>query len=201
MQPAHRCGPGTPLLARYGGNSSGGAGGGCPQWFPFSTSILGEGALGAHGGSGLSSVGGTIRLGELLPNSGHINHALKLELQHQWYYGQAPLQPASEENGGRRQYLWPASATLARVISGIRTGNFPNVLSPSRVMFGHRAQATGSDGGTEKAPGGLYRNRSQCCSWRPSRDTGAPRRLGQDLNCPRSKNQKGTHRLRRLHCR
>jgi len=84
------------------------------------TSIFGDGALGAHGGSGLSGVGGTVRLGELLPSHGPICHALKIELQHQWYYGLKPLQNISEYNQGRRQYTWPA---------------------------------TGSDGGTEKAPG------------------------------------------------
>lgn len=63
-------------------------------------------------------------MGELLPENGPIPHALKLELQHQWYYGLRPLAPHSDcYNGGRRQYVWPA---------------------------------TGSDGGTEKAPGGLY---------------------------------------------
>jgi hypothetical protein len=33
--------------------------------------------LGPHGGTGLSAIGGTIRLGELAP-TGSINHALKL---------------------------------------------------------------------------------------------------------------------------
>ena len=33
--------------------------------------------LGPHGGTGLSAIGGTIRLGELGP-TGSINHALKL---------------------------------------------------------------------------------------------------------------------------
>jgi len=46
-----------------------------------------------------------------------------LQLQHQWYYGSAPLANSTHYNGGRRQYLWPA---------------------------------TGSDGGSNKAPGGLY---------------------------------------------
>jgi len=96
---------------------------GCPQQFPNITDIFADGALGAHGGSGLSGIGGTVRIGELLPQAPPIRHALKLELQHQWYYGLAPLQPASEYNGGRRQYVWPA---------------------------------TGSDGGSNKAPGGLY---------------------------------------------
>jgi len=39
------------------------------------------------------------------------------------YFGGHPLQPASAYNGGRGQYMWPA---------------------------------TGSDGGSNKAPGGLY---------------------------------------------
>ena len=119
MQPAYRCGAfPAPLLARFGNATDG-----CPQRFPNVTSILGGGALGAHGGSGLSAVGGSIRLGELLEDSGPIQHALKLELQHQWYYGLAKLQPDTAENGGRAQYLWPA---------------------------------TGSDSGSNKAPGGLY---------------------------------------------
>ena len=117
MQPAYRCGPGAPLFARFGNRTDG-----CPQRFPNVTSILGDGALGSHGGSGLSGVGGTIRVGELT-SAEPIRHALKLELQHQWYYGERPLQNASAFNGGRRQYLWPA---------------------------------TGSDSGSDKAPGGLY---------------------------------------------
>ena len=118
MQPAYRCVMGGALLARFGNTTDG-----CPQQFPNVTSIFGDGALGSHGGSGLSGVGGTIRLGELLPSSGPIQHAIKIELQHQWYYGSHPLQRASVYNGGRGQYVWPA---------------------------------TGSDGGSNKAPGGLY---------------------------------------------
>lgn len=117
MQPVYRCAQGAPLLARFGNSTDG-----CPQQFPNVTSIFGDGTLGSHGGSGLSGIGGTIRLGELTGPE-PIKHALKLELQHQWYYGLKKLQPATAYNGGRGQYLWPA---------------------------------TGSDSGTEKAPGGLY---------------------------------------------
>eukprot|EP00658_Telonema_sp_P-2_P011827 TRINITY_DN1452_c0_g1_i21.p2 TRINITY_DN1452_c0_g1~~TRINITY_DN1452_c0_g1_i21.p2 ORF type:complete len:327 (-),score=66.63 TRINITY_DN1452_c0_g1_i21:1985-2965(-) len=116
MQPAYRCTPGGPLLARFGNSTDG-----CPQQFPNVTSVFGDGALGSHGGSGLSGIGGTIRVGELV-SANPIRHALKLELQHQWYYGETKLQPDSAYNGGRAQYLWPA---------------------------------TGSDGGSNKAPGGL----------------------------------------------
>ena len=53
MQPAYRCTPGGPLLAKFGNDTDG-----CPQKFPNTTSIFGDGALGAHGGSGLSGIGG-----------------------------------------------------------------------------------------------------------------------------------------------
>jgi hypothetical protein len=47
-----------------------------------------ETALGAHGGSGLSALGGVIRLHEIGPDAPPIRHALKLELfAHQYYYG------------------------------------------------------------------------------------------------------------------
>lgn len=49
-------------------------------------SILGDGRLGAHAGSGLSSLGGTLRRGELLPTAGPIPHALKLLLYGKDYY-------------------------------------------------------------------------------------------------------------------
>jgi len=39
-----------------------------------------DGILGAHGGSGLSSIGGTLRLGELLPGGYVARHALKTNL-------------------------------------------------------------------------------------------------------------------------
>lgn len=59
--------------------------------------VWGNGIWGAHGGSGLSSIGGTIRLGELLPNTPPIQHALKLQLYaHHYYYNQRP------------GYVWPA---------------------------------------------------------------------------------------------
>lgn len=43
-------------------------------------SIYEDGYYGAHWGSGLSSVGGTLRCGELTPTSGRIRHALKIDL-------------------------------------------------------------------------------------------------------------------------
>ena len=48
--------------------------------------LLGNGTSGAHGGSQLSSLGGTIRLGELLDTTGPIPHALKIELVASQYF-------------------------------------------------------------------------------------------------------------------
>lgn len=79
MQPLYVPNAGGPIIAWYHT--------GAPQPFPWQISILGDGALGAHGGSGLSSFGGAIRLGELLPSSPPIAHALKLEFwAHAYYY-------------------------------------------------------------------------------------------------------------------
>ena len=62
-------------------------------------SVYGDGTYGAHGGSGLSSVGGAIRLGELVPG-GVIRHALKMNLfaEKNLYFD------GSRENS----YRWPA---------------------------------------------------------------------------------------------
>jgi hypothetical protein len=63
--------------------------------------LYGTGIPGAHGGSGLSAIGGTLRIGELRPSVPAPRHALKLELfGHQNYY-----------NNGQSAdcYHWPAS--------------------------------------------------------------------------------------------
>lgn len=64
--------------------------------------IDGDGTRGAHGGSGLSSIGGTIRLGELVPG-GKIPHAMKMNLwgQKNYYYSHG-------ESDGKAGYRWPA---------------------------------------------------------------------------------------------
>ncbi len=66
--------------------------------FP-SVDIFGLGIEGAHRGSGLCSIGGTIRLGELVPGS-RIRHALKCSVS-----GAANLFFSEETKG----YRWPAS--------------------------------------------------------------------------------------------
>ena len=102
FQPLVRCAAGGPVFSlswqyfipnggsacadnpAFSGNTSGLTG----NWsvgangadYTANASILGEGTWGAHGGSRLSSIGGTIRLGELLPDAPPIPHAIKIML-------------------------------------------------------------------------------------------------------------------------
>ena len=66
MQPLYVPEAGKPIIAWWHT--------GAPQPFPWTMDILGDGNLGAHGGSGLSAFGGSIRQGELLPGAPPINH-------------------------------------------------------------------------------------------------------------------------------
>lgn len=61
--------------------------------------IYGDGIYGAHGGSGLSAIGGTLRCHELTPTSGPIKHALKINL-----FAAKNLYYDNETKG----YRWPA---------------------------------------------------------------------------------------------
>ena len=63
--------------------------------------LYGDGIRGAHGGSGLSAVGGAIRVNELTPTSGPIRHALKVNL-----YSNKNIYYNTETKG----YRWPAVA-------------------------------------------------------------------------------------------
>ena len=81
----------------------------------------------------MSGVGGTIRVGELTREQ-PIGHALKLELQHQWYFGGHPLQPSSNFNGGRRQYVWPATgddSCSKGAPKGCYSGTLPSLVPGS----------------------------------------------------------------------
>ena len=61
--------------------------------------LEGDGIAGSHGGSGMSSIGGTIRMGEMLPDSPPIAHALKVDIsaKHNLYYDSAT-----------KGFRWPA---------------------------------------------------------------------------------------------
>jgi hypothetical protein len=87
LQPLARCTAGglaTALLAPS-------------QW---TVSLYGDGIPGAHGGSGLSTLGGTIRIGELRPGQIGMKHALKLDLA-------SPLELYHPSSAGDA-YRWPA---------------------------------------------------------------------------------------------
>jgi hypothetical protein len=85
-QPFARCIAGGPASALYN--------------YIADQSIKGDGRIGIHGGSGLSALGGTIRIGELKSTSGPINHALKINV-----YAGLNLFYNSATGG----YRWPAS--------------------------------------------------------------------------------------------
>lgn len=85
-QPLYRCYPSAPMFGILFDDQVG-----------KDDIVFSNGTYGAHGGTGLSSIGGTIRLGELLPDAPPIQHALKLQLNaHTYYYNQRP------------GYVWPA---------------------------------------------------------------------------------------------
>eukprot|EP01084_Bolivina_argentea_P149089 260524_1 len=78
MQPIYHCSNDGPILAF--------------DWcIHNNVSILGNGTYGCHGSSHLSSIGGSIRLGELITNKSDyttMKHSLQLEFfAHEYYYG------------------------------------------------------------------------------------------------------------------
>ena len=68
------------------------------DWFG-QEDIYGDGIEGGHGGSGMSSIGGSIRPGELI-NDTPIRHALKIDIWSKWLH----YDPSSPNPGHR----WPA---------------------------------------------------------------------------------------------
>lgn len=85
-EPFHRCAPGGLAVSQYK--------------FPDADIYTGDGIRGAHGGSGLSSLGGTIRVGELRPGS-VIHHALEMNV-----FGREDLASCAITAG--HPYRWPA---------------------------------------------------------------------------------------------
>jgi hypothetical protein len=91
--------------------------------------LYGEGALGAHGGSGLSAIGGTLRLGELRPGMPAPAHALKLELYaHEDYYNDGVQADC---------YRWPAvdcDGYFDDSSSALEYGGTNPVLKPGSLL-------------------------------------------------------------------
>lgn len=110
MNPLARCKAGGPV---YGYSTPG-----QPRSFE---SIYGMGITGGHGGSGLSSIGGTIRLGELLPSAGAIRHVLKVNVfAHRYLYRYPP---------GYRGPAIRADAAAYKADSPLRySGDNPNLV-------------------------------------------------------------------------
>jgi hypothetical protein len=81
-------------------------GGGATALVTFNdVSITGPGITGAHGGSGLSALGGTIRVGEF--TSGAIHHVMKVNLWAQDYYHCcSPFWPAVTVDGYANSTLY-----------------------------------------------------------------------------------------------
>jgi hypothetical protein len=129
MQPLYRCYPGGPIAAAYGGES---------QPTPHLNDLYGDGTLGAHGGSGLSGLGGQIRLHELDPAAGPIAHALKLELIANLYYSaEGPRHmTAAGVNGSFR---WPATGSDSYTYHspnypGLRYNGTVNQMVPGALL-------------------------------------------------------------------
>lgn len=86
-----------------------------------SVDIEGDGRLGAHGGSGLSSIGGSLRLGELRPGKDAPRHALKVNV-----YAKAELVRCPNE---KDCFRWPA-----RTADGYADSWYGTAGSPSKEM-------------------------------------------------------------------
>lgn len=89
-QPLHRCQTGGVAVSQY--------------LYASDSLRNGNGIAGAHGGSQMSSIGGTLRLGELVPG-GAIRHALKVNID-----CAAFCSYAATEADGKPGYRWPALA-------------------------------------------------------------------------------------------
>jgi len=87
-QPLHRCQAGGPAVSQY-------------RWAQVSLRT-GDGIAGAHGGSQMSSIGGTIRVGELVPG-GVLDHTLKINLD---CAAVCAYDPADAD--GKPGFRWPA---------------------------------------------------------------------------------------------
>jgi hypothetical protein len=130
---------------------------------------MSDGANGAHGGSGLSSVGGTIRTGELLDSTGPIAHALKLELYaHEYYYGgsespcfawpalgcdsYAHSGPSNMVYNGTNPYLKPGAllAVPSAVAPSVKTTTVPGrkILAALTTYGGYLVDDTADDTGS-----------------------------------------------------
>lgn len=131
MQPLARCtagGYGTSLLA-----------------FP-NVDIYGDGRRGGHGGSGLSSIGGSIRMGELRPGQQGPRHALKINVYAEEALYNCPTQSDC--------FRWPAFNADSGAVN--RYGTLTNNMNSDMKMgalLAIPASVNINNMGLETAPG------------------------------------------------
>jgi hypothetical protein len=110
--------------------------------------ITGDGIVGAHGGSGMSAIGGTIRLGELRPGQAGPRHALKVALY---------MKEAFKCTTAADCYRWPAKNADSYAVGFYGTGSSnPNVSNTAFKMGALLAIPAGVDVATlalETEPG------------------------------------------------
>ena len=112
---------------------------------PYSDATLdGDGALGGHGGSGLSSIGGTLRIGELVGDD-PIRHALKINLWAKQY-----LSYTAGADGGLG-YRWPAVKADSYADADTYGGTIPDLVMGSLLAI--PPDATPESLGIQSKPG------------------------------------------------
>lgn len=123
------------------------AGGIATGWTTFpTTDIYGDGIAGSHGGSGMSALGGTLRVGEMRPGSEGPQHALKMVVD-----AATMLTPCSTRSACFR---WPARGadTYAVGYYGRKGTSAPSGMKMGALLALPRTLSIGSLG-LETAPG------------------------------------------------
>lgn len=138
-QPLFRCAPGAPLLSRWKSWMMSPNPPGVPP-DRYVMSLFGNGYYGAHGGSGLSSLGGMIRLGELNASAPPISHALGIELfAHHYYF-------CRDKTNRSSCYRWPAitadSYAVQRDSPLVYGGTVPSIQPGSLLTVPQAAVAS-----------------------------------------------------------
>jgi hypothetical protein len=88
--------------------------------------LYADGIRGAHGGSGMSSLGGTLRVGELRPGDVGVHHAIKLDIY---------MKEAYKCTTASTCFRWPAVTADGYAVGWYGTGaNNPNVNNAAMVM-------------------------------------------------------------------
>jgi hypothetical protein len=93
------------------------------RWIFDDVDLYGDGYYGAHGGSGLSAIGGALRVGELAKEAGPIKHVLKVNL-----FAKKNLHYDEQTEG----FVWPAKRADSYARGNYGTEN-PDVVKACRM--------------------------------------------------------------------